>query len=33
MTAQLTFKNRASYIEDERSATIQMLHFIFFQQI
>jgi hypothetical protein len=30
----LTFKNRASYTEDGRTATLQMLHFIyFFQQI
>jgi len=30
----LTFKNRASYIQDGRTATLQMLHFIyFFQQI
>ena len=31
----LTFKNRASYIQDGRIATLQMLHFIyiFFQQI
>jgi len=34
VTATLTFKNRASYIQDERTATLQMLHFIyFFQQI
>jgi len=26
----LTFKNRASYIEDGRTATLQMLHFIYF---
>ena len=26
----LTFKNRASYIEDGSTATIQMLHFIYF---
>ena len=26
----LTFKNRASYIQDGRTATLQMLHFIFF---
>jgi hypothetical protein len=25
----LTFKNRASYIYDERTATLQMLHFIY----
>jgi hypothetical protein len=25
----LTFKNRASYIEDGRTATLQMLHFIY----
>ena len=24
----LTFKNRASYIQDGRTATLQMLHFI-----
>jgi len=30
----LTFKNRASYMLDGRTATLQMLHFIyFFQQI
>jgi hypothetical protein len=31
----LTFKNRASYIEDGRTATLQMLHIVyfFFQQI
>ena len=30
----LTFKNRASYIQDGRTATLQMLHFIyFFQQL
>jgi len=30
----LIFKNRASYIQDGRTATLQMLHFIyFFQQI
>jgi len=30
----LTFKNRASYIWDGRTVTLQMLHFIyFFQQI
>ena len=31
----LTFKNLASYIQDGRTATLQMLHFIFFffQQI
>jgi hypothetical protein len=29
-----TFKNRSSYIQDGRTATLQMLHFIyFFQQI
>jgi len=27
--AILTFKNRASYIQDERTATLQMLHFIY----
>jgi len=27
---RLTFKNRASYIEDGRTATHQMLHFIYF---
>ena len=26
---QLTFKNRASYIKDGRTATLQMLHFIY----
>jgi hypothetical protein len=26
----LTFKNRASYIWDGRTATLQMLHFIYF---
>jgi hypothetical protein len=25
----LTFKNRASYIKDGRTATLQMLHFIY----
>ena len=30
----LTFKNRASYIWDGRTSTLQMLHFIyFFQQL
>jgi len=31
----LTFKNRASHIEDRRTATLQMLHYIYilFQQI
>ena len=31
----LTFENRASYIYDGRTATLQMLHFIyiFFQQL
>jgi hypothetical protein len=30
----LTFKNRASYIQDGRTATLQMLNFIYyFQQI
>jgi hypothetical protein len=30
----LIFKNRASYIQDGHTATLQMLHFIyFFQQI
>jgi hypothetical protein len=30
----LTFKNRASYTQDGRTATLQLLHFIyFFQQI
>jgi len=30
----LTFKNRASYIQDAHTATLQMLHFMyFFQQI
>jgi len=28
--AQLTFKNRASYIYDGGTATLQMLHFIYF---
>jgi len=28
----LTFKNRASYIQDGRTATLQMLHFIYFLQ-
>ena len=27
---RLTFKNRASYIYDGRTATLQMLHFIYF---
>jgi len=27
---RLTFKNRASYIEDGRTATHQLLHFIYF---
>ena len=27
---KLTFKNRASYIQDGRTATLQMLHFIYF---
>jgi hypothetical protein len=26
---RLTFKNRASYIQDGRNATLQMLHFIY----
>ena len=26
----LTFKNRASYTQDGRTATLQMLHFIYF---
>jgi len=26
----LTFKNRASYIQDGGTATLQMLHFIYF---
>jgi hypothetical protein len=26
----LTFKNRASYIQDGRTATLQMFHFIYF---
>jgi hypothetical protein len=30
----LTFKNRASYIQDGHTATLQILHFVyFFQQI
>jgi hypothetical protein len=29
-TATLTFKNRASYIQDGRTATLQLLHFIYF---
>jgi hypothetical protein len=29
-TRSLTFKNRASYIEDGQTATLQMLHFIYF---
>jgi hypothetical protein len=30
----LIFKNRASYIKDGRTATLQMLHFIYiFEQI
>ena len=29
-TTSLTFKNRASYIWDGRTATLQMLHFIYF---
>jgi len=34
LTWRLTFKNRASYIQDGRTAILQMLHFIyFFQQI
>ena len=28
----LTFKNRAAYMQDRRTATLQMLHFIFFFQ-
>jgi hypothetical protein len=28
----LAFKNRASYISDGRTATLQMLHFIYFFQ-
>jgi hypothetical protein len=33
-TIYLTFKKRASYIQDGRTATLHMLHFIyFFQQI
>jgi hypothetical protein len=27
--SKLTFKNRASYIQDGRTATLQMLHFIY----
>ena len=27
---ELPFKNRASYIQDGRTATLQMLHFIYF---
>jgi hypothetical protein len=27
---QLTFKNHASYIQDVRTDTLQMLHFVFF---
>jgi hypothetical protein len=30
LTWSLTFKRRASYIEDGRTVTLQMLHFIFF---
>jgi len=34
MLKLLTFKKRASHIQDGRTATLQMLHFIyFFQQI
>ena len=34
LITSLTFKKRASYIQDGRTATLQMLHFIyFFQQI
>jgi len=29
MTSGLTFKNRASYIQDGRTATLQMLHFLY----
>jgi hypothetical protein len=29
-TYALTFKNRASYIEEGRPTTVQMLHFIYF---
>jgi hypothetical protein len=29
-SGKLTFKNRASYIKDGRTATLQMLHFIYF---
>jgi len=29
-TISLTFKNPASYIQDERTATLQMLHFTYF---
>jgi hypothetical protein len=29
-STHLTFKNRASYILDGRTATLQMLHFIYF---
>jgi hypothetical protein len=29
-TVFLTFKNRASYIQDGRTATLQVLHFIYF---
>jgi len=30
ITPILTFENRASYIQDGRTATLQMLHFTFF---
>jgi len=29
----LTFKNRASYIKDWRTATLKMLHIIYFFQL
>ena len=29
LKSTLTFKNHASYIEDGRTATLQMLHFIY----
>jgi hypothetical protein len=30
--SELTFKNRVSYIQDGRTATLQMLHYIHFFQ-
>jgi len=30
LSLHLTFKNRASYIYDGRTATLKMLHFVYF---